>query len=66
MIRTVVLTAIKETDRASYPIECVTDGPVDLFLKLEHYEELEGVLHQLFDEDSVKRIKEAAKAVPRS
>jgi hypothetical protein len=65
MVRTVVLKALKETDQAAYPMECVTDGPMDLFMSLENYEELEGILPKLFDAQSVERIKEAAKAMRR-
>jgi hypothetical protein len=65
MVRTVVLKALNENDETGNPLECVTDDQVELFLNLENYEELEKVLHRLFDAQSVERIKAAAQEMKK-
>jgi hypothetical protein len=61
MVRTVMLNKQSE-DKASRLSEFVNGDQFELYLNIEDYQELEKVIHTLFDEGSVERIKKALKA----
>jgi hypothetical protein len=60
MVKTVMLN--KQTqEKGSRLAEFVNGDQFELYLNIEDYQELEKVIHTLFDESSVERIKKALK-----